>query len=375
VTEPTDDTIILTPEDVARITSLDDLITFFKVDTEKWTVRDFRVNKWEQHSVSKGIVPLYQVRANLIRTVRDDLLAAEQAWDRAIAEMRTHAPPALPPSYDAPPTQPKLFTLAIMDPHLGMLAWDDETGGSYDLDIAIADYLTAASQALALAHTLYRPERVLIIVGNDLIHIDHLQGGKIGTTAMGTPQDFDSRLAKIFTAARKAVVSVIDHSRLLGCPVDVQFVPGNHDKHTVYKLGEVVAAWYRNDPNVCVYNSPAPRKYYQYGANLIGLTHGEEFKRNRDPLPLIMATEAPDLWGATTYREWLVGHFHATSELEYMKPRLNLSEHRSIRVRALPGLTAHDAWHTEEGYKHHRAASALVYNRSGGLYAYHEVQP
>jgi hypothetical protein len=367
-------TALLTADDIARITSLDDLIEFFEVDLERWEVRDFRVNKWEQHSVKKGIVPLYQVRANLIRNVARDQEVARQVLEAAVADMKAHTPTAYLGWEDRPPPGDALLVVAIQDAHLGMLAWDDEVGGSYDLQIGMEAYRAAARQLLSV-HQQHDTERILFLVGNDLAHIDHLDQGKVGVTTSGTPQDFDTRLAKIFTAARRVTVDAIDQARQIA-PVDVVIVSGNHDRHSMYKLGEVLQAWYRLDDRVTIHNEPRVRKYYGYGKNLLGLTHGEEFKRKREPLPLIMATEAPpELWSSTTHREWLTGHFHAAAELEYMAPRSNLSESRGVRVRSLPGLTAVDAWHHDGGYKHQRAATALVYRREGGLTALHEFHP
>ena len=60
---------VFSREEVSRILSLDDLLAFFKVDTAAWEVGHYRVNKWEQHSVEKGIIELYQVRATLVHRV------------------------------------------------------------------------------------------------------------------------------------------------------------------------------------------------------------------------------------------------------------------------------------------------------------------
>jgi hypothetical protein len=389
--DDTEQTAMLTRDQIARITSLDDLLAFFKVDREAWAVSGFRVNKWESASGSGDdvtITPLYQVRATLTRNLQRDADIAQEALRQVVEDMKAHAPAyaveAIPgtegtllpwPGRSLPRTpDPVLFELAIMDPHMGMLAWGAETGGpSNDLDIAIVDYRNAVKDLLARARH-YDVERILYVVGNDMLHVDSMQDGKVGTTTAGTPQDFDSRLPKLFTAARRAAVEAIDEARLIA-PVDVMIVPGNHDEVTMYRLGEVLAAWYRNDDLVTVHNSPRLRKYYQYGKNLLAFTHGLETGRKREPLPLIMATEAPDMWAATTHREWHVGHRHATGELQYMAPATTLQEARTVRVRTLPGLTPSDAWHTTQGYSHQRAATGLVFQRSGGLVALHEVYP
>lgn len=357
---------ILTRGDIARITSLDDLLAFFQVDTSRWAVKSFQINKWESASGSGDdvrITPLYQVRANLERNWQLEHEAARASIDEALDDLarmswKTKAP--LPPLVENP--NQVLLEIAIMDPHMGMLAWGAEVGEDYDLGIAQRTYVDVGRRLLAL-HKLYEVDRVLLVLGNDMLHVDNLVN-KVPTTTAGTPQDFDTRLPKMFTAARRAAVEVIDEARKIA-PVDVLIVPGNHDQHGMYRLGEVLEAWYRNDKYIRVHNEPTLRKYYRYGNNLLGFTHDPTTGRKHDPLPLIMANEAPEEWAATTYREIHCGHLHATS----------LTEMQGVRIRTLPALTATDAWHKENGYSHHRAATALAFRHSGGLAGLHEVMP
>lgn len=374
--EPSD-SVLLTRDDISRILSLDDLLAFFKVDEAAWAVRDFRVNKWENYSVENGVTPLYQVRANLVRNVQRDAELAAEVYAQVVEDMRTFSPAEYSvegfAKHHITPAAPVLLEIAPMDAHLGMLAWGRETGEAYDLEIAVETYVETVRQALAAAR-FYDVERILFIVGNDLIHADTLQGGKVATTTAGTAQDMDTRLPKIFTAARRAVVQCIDAAREIA-PTDVLVVAGNHDSQTSYRLGEVLQAWYRLDERVSVLNEPSKRQAYQYGKNGFLFTHGEEFKRKREPLALIFAEEHPELWAASTYREVHCGHFHSTQTLNYSSPNVDLSETRGVRLRVLPALTPADAWHVEQGFRHHRAVTALAFHRDGGLAGLHEFTP
>lgn len=377
------DTALLTADEVGRITSLDDLITFFKVDTERWQVRDFRVNKWEQGSKTRDggvrVTPLYQVRANLIRSIEDQAAELERMRADVLADIAAHAPPPGPPpaskflALHDPGVDPVLATLNVYDPHIGMLAWGKEVGKPYDTDIASGDYAAAVDRLLSVSR-LYPVERILYVVGHDLMHADSVGiNARGGVTAAGTPQDLDSRLERIRTAVRRVVIAGIDQARTIA-PVDVVCVPGNHDKASTYWLGEVLNAWYRNDDLVDVRYSAMKRKFYGYGRNAFMLTHGEEYKRGRDSLPLIFATECPaDIWVASEggLREVLTGHNHVKLEGKY-HPTSEASETRAIRTRSLPGLTPEDSWHFEQGYKHHRAATLIAYHKSGNVAGLHE---
>lgn len=369
----------LTHEQLQRITSLDQLLDFFRVDRTQWNVERYRVNAWEQHSVEKGVVPLYQVRAVLVpRVVERELNAAREMVAALIEDAAKHAPAYQPVkrATDLAGGDPVLFELAVFDPHIGMLAWGRETGVDYDTKIAVRDY-TAAVDTLLGYSAFYNVERIAYVVGNDFLHVDgpafDARGGsRGGATTAGTMQDVDSRLAHMFSTGRKALVSGIDKARLIA-PVDVIVIPGNHDEQQMYRMGEVLMAWYRTDPEVKIHYGPQKRYYYQYGVNLLAFTHGLEFDRKRDSLALIMATEAPaEMWASTRHREWHVGHKHIAQELLYMAPVKTLSEGRAIRIRSLPGLTPIDAWHCSEGYQHLRTATALAFRKGGGIAGLHE---
>lgn len=368
----------LTAEQVKRIRSLDDLLAVFAVDTEVWDVAEYKVNSWEQHSVSKGVVPLYQAKARLVRKLTPWAEASREIWDALLVDAARYAPPApVPmPSSLSHAGDPTLAVLAINDPHFGMLAWGKETGAApQDLDIAVEDYGAAVAALLPFAR-FYPTARILHTLGNDMQHADTAaaNGRRGGATTAGTPQDMDTRLAKIFTAARRSAVAAID-AALSIAPVDAVIVPGNHDQEQSYRLGEVLAAWYRNTPNVRIQFSPNKRQFYRYGANVFMLTHGEEYQRQRDNLPTIFATECPpELWVGAEHREILTGHNHRLLEGRY-HPTSEVSESRGIRTRSLPGLTSTDAWHHENGYRHRRAATILHYRASGGIAGLHEHNP
>ena len=54
-------------------------------------------------------------------------------------------------------------------------------------------------------------------------------------------------------------------------------------------------------------------------------------------------------------------------------PTAEVNETRAIRTRSLPGFTATDGWHHEQGYQHRRSATCLIYRKSGGIAGLHEI--
>lgn len=243
----------------------------------------------------------------------------------------------------------KLALLSIFDLHVGMLAWGKESGEDYDTHIALDRLRRAASWLLSQMPR--GVEQIVIPMGNDILHADNHNG----TTAAGTRVDVDSRWQKAFSELVAALVNGPLLWATEAAPVHIVIVQGNHDYQRAFYLGEVLR-WYfegRGLP-VTVDNAPRLRKYYLWGDILLGFTHGAWVKPK--DLPLIMATEAAKEWGSATWREWVIGHFHAKRETAYSQ----LTDGIGVRVRVLPSLASEDAWHYQQGFVGRRPEATLT---------------
>jgi hypothetical protein len=231
------------------------------------------------------------------------------------------------------------------------LAWSEETAGAnYDHKIAIRLYREAL-ESLILRTAAFRFSRIVVPVGNDFFHSDT----KAGTTTGGTPLDVDSRFQKTYVAGRRLMVDAVERLRQIA-PVTLVMVPGNHDSLSTFCLGDSLECWYHRTPDVTVLNLPTPRKYIEHGKCMILFTHGDKGKK--DNYPLLMATEQPEMFGRTKYRECHTGHLH----------QLQVRESMGVRTRISPALCASDAWHNEHHFVgNQRAAEAFVWHPEEGL--------
>lgn len=250
-----------------------------------------------------------------------------------------------------------LLELAVFDLHIGKLADQMETGEEYNTDIACQRFKDSIKELLGLVDTS-KIERILLPIGNDLIHTDN----KRGTTTAGTQVDCDSRFTKMTKVTKDLLINTINELSLLA-PVDVIIVTGNHDSHATYMIGEILSAFYHNSPLVKVDNSPTQRKYYTYGSVAIQLTHGNEEKHH--DLGLIFATERPHIWGLSKYRYCQLGHYHKNKRTNYV----SIDEYQGFQVQILPSLSGTDAWHSSKGYFSKKAAKAFLFSKQKGLVA------
>jgi hypothetical protein len=347
-----------------RIQSLEQLLKATAVDLTVWEVERHVINKWEvamkeeakSGKVSAIVEPLIQVKAWLRRKTPQAVGLAAALADQ-IADVRRH--PARPSAIRYAKTKGGcLAELDIFDLHYGKLCWAAESGEDYDVKIAERVYKEAVLRLRDSACQAYPIDRFLFPIGNDYFNVDNAAR----TTTGGTPQDEDGRWQRTFTNGRRLVVWAIDTLREKA-PVDVVIVPGNHDFERSFYLGDALECWYRQQKDVSIDNTPKTRKYYPFGATLIGLTHSD--KEQMKDLPLTMAVEAPELWAASNTREFHCGHLHHKRVRDF-QPVL---EHKSVTVRHLSSLSSADAWHAGKGYRSQRAAQAFIHHPVKGLLA------
>lgn len=243
-----------------------------------------------------------------------------------------------------------MYELPVMDLHLGKHAWGEETGnGNYDVKIAEVLYKKTIADFISRMDDNYH--KFLFPVGQDFFHIDD----KRELTTAGTHVDTDGRWQKIYRTGIELLVWAIEQLRKRA-PVDVMYVPGNHDEMLSYCAVVSLAHRYDKTDSVSVDLSPAPRKYRQFGRGLVGFTHGKEGSKNR--LEKIMQVEQPELWGATRFREMHMGDRHSEK----------VWETGGIIFRRISSVTETDAWHNEKAYKGAiRKAQAFVWDDMKGV--------
>lgn len=241
-----------------------------------------------------------------------------------------------------------MLELPIMDLHLGKLAWAEEAGDDYDLKIAAQLYRETVEDLLSKLLQCNLPiERIVYPVGQDFFHVDN----STSMTTAGTQVDTDTRWQKMYGKGVDLLVWTIEQLRQIA-PVEVMYVPGNHDQTLSYCAIYTLYAYYKDTDGVNVDLSPTQRKYIRYGVNLIGYSHGKEGKR----IEHLMQQERPEDWGATTYREWHLGDLHHEEAREV----------GGVKIRRISSVTATDAWHAEKGFRSIRMAQAFIWDKDKG---------
>jgi hypothetical protein len=364
--------------DVKNVTFTDpyEVLKFANVDMEKWELVQSTINPYQcpmklrQHAgeTSDGkpiyvdkphVITLYQIKC-WIKPRVDPYVNA--AFDRFMDRLDKLKPkPPAKREYKIPASSKYCGEIIPVDAHFLKFGWHPETlGGHQDLKISKKMFVDACAANLGKM-AAFPLQKIHFIVGNDLFHSENMAGT---TPKGGNVLDIDGRLPKGIEVVLDAFLEVAEMC-LEVAPVEFIWVPGNHDYVGSMWFSHVLNAYFRNDPNVRVDISPAPKKARLWGDLLIGWWHdasGRKAMASINELPQFW----PDLWGKSRWREIHVGHKHKADVVK-TKPVTTLG---GTIIRQCAGLTTIDAWHSEEFFTDAvPACESYVWHKDDGVAA------
>ena len=234
----------------------------------------------------------------------------------------------------------KMAEVNIADLHLGKLCWHGDTRNDYDLDIARNMFRDLVARTVAKL-SVTKPEVIYFVWANDFFNSDNEEN----TTSRGTPQDVDGRHQKMYNIGCELLIEAVEALRTIA-PVKTFYTRSNHDAVTGYHALMHLYAYFGRCEGVEIDKNAYPRQYVEYGANMIGYTHGDKERGGADRakaavLASLMPVEEPQMWARTKYREYHAHHLH--SEQAWF-------ELNGVIVRRIASPTASDAFHVESGY-------------------------
>lgn len=271
--------------------------------------------------------------------------------DSLIEEMKAYAP-QYKEIKRKPVKDPHLLLLDPADIHIGKLALSFETGEEYNNQIAV-QRVHEGVQGILDKTSGYNIDRILLVLGNDVLHIDTPRS----STTAGTQQDTDGMWYTNYLMAKKLYVEIIE-KLLPVANVHVIHSVSNHDFMSGFFLADTIFSWFGNNKNVTFDVDMKHRKYFTYGTNLIGATHGDGAKTA--DLPLLMAQEASEHWAHCKHRYYYTHHIHHKNSKDY----------GSVCVESLRSPSGNDGWHSRNGYQHSpKAIEAFIHHPEQGQVA------
>jgi len=238
----------------------------------------------------------------------------------------------------------------LVDLHLGMYAWGEETSGQdYDVDIACEDMRHAFAKL-----DLMTPNstEAILVLGGDTFHIDD---GNNQTPQSKHALDVDSRYLRVLDAGVQIIAETIDRLLKKHQRVIVRVLRGNHDMHSHLVLTMALEQRYRSEARVTVEKAALDLFMYQHGNCLIAAHHGDRAPPQR--LALYLSDVCP-FWSATRHRYVFVGHLHHDHSKDIGG---------AIRWEQLRAFAPADAYAAGMGYSARRAMQALTFHKRDGL--------
>lgn len=232
-----------------------------------------------------------------------------------------------------PVTDGHLLVVDPADIHIGKLSVSFETGEDYNNQIAV-QRVHEGVDGLIQKSRGFNIEKILFVGGNDILHIDTPRK----TTTSGTFQDCDGAWYSNFLIAKQLYVDII--TKLLQV-ADVHFIfnPSNHDWMSGFFLADVIKTYFKDVQNITFDTDMNHRKYFRYGKNLIGTTHGDGAKEK--DLGSLMSVEAKQHWSEVDHRYYYTHHTHHKESKDYI----------NVTVETLRSPSSADGWHSRNGYQ------------------------
>lgn len=249
-------------------------------------------------------------------------------------------------------TDANLLVINPADIHIGKLASEFETNDPHNNDLIIKRVKDGIGGILEKSKG-FKVDKILFVIGNDILHVDNAKR----TTTSGTPQDTEGMWFDNFLLAQRLYIEVIEILMQIA-PIHIQFDSSNHDYTNGFFLAQTINAWFRNCKNITFNVGIQHRKYFQYGKNIIGTTHGDGAKET--DLPLLMAQEASEFWHASKHRYIYISHIHHKKSKDY----------GSVCIESFRSPSGTDSWHHRNGYQHApKAIEAFIHDKEQGQIA------
>lgn len=236
----------------------------------------------------------------------------------------------------------------LTDAHIGMKAWDQETGANWDLDIAVATILESFSDMISRS-----PDAEVAILAQigDFFHYDSLDAV---TPLHKNLLDADGRAPLMVRAGMMVIDGLIEMLLKKYLEVWIVFAEGNHDLSMSMLYREMLAHYLSKNKRVKVNTGASPYYHYVWGDNLLCYHHGHLARKNKIDQVFMSDPTIREEIGRTRQTYIHTGHLHHS----------NINDTGLAVVEVHSTLAAPDAYASRNGYRNLRKANCITYHKS-----------
>lgn len=294
----------------------------------------------------KGVSTLYgddgQIKQQWVKTDIDRASFVEQTKE-LVQDLVQELPQFKPIPYDITYSSGDLMAVyPLGDPHIGMLALQDEAGEDWNLETAKQVFCGVFERLVKTAPSC---EQAVIVNLGDYFHYDN--SSKV-TERHRHRLDTDGTYVQMADVGLKIMITMINAALEHHKSVKVITTIGNHDDTGAMFLQAALNHMYAHEDRVEIDMTSNVFQYVRHGKCFFGIHHGHTAKA--DKLPLIMATDRPKDWGECEHRYWYTGHIHHDSKKEFS----------GCMVESFRTLAAKDNYAHSGGWRSGQDSKAIV---------------
>lgn len=264
-------------------------------------------------------------------------------------------PVAVPKSCD----ENLLSLLTITDFHLGMYAYEAETGDDWDINIARDVFLNSINDMIKASP---KSGTGMLCQLGDFLHWDGILSV---TPQSGHILDADTRYGKLVEMAMSVMTEAVMMMLRKYDKVIVISAEGNHDISGSIWLRKHLKHMFADENRLEVIDNEFPYYAYLHGQTMLGFHHGHKVKLAQ--LHKLFASEPRfrEMWGSANCTYIHTGHYHHE----------RVVEDGGAIAEMHPTLSARDAYAARGGWVSRRGAKIITYDKVDGEVARTTVRP
>lgn len=329
--------------ELKKLTKDKDGETISETYSKKQTEQDFDTSKFVPISYTTN--PFGDGKWTKYDLPREERL---KALKEAVNALKEQIEPATPTQYEERVNNDKLINqYTLTDYHLGMMAWDEESGDNWDLKIA-EDTLVKFFE-VAISKSPDAENAIFAQIG-DFLHWDGLDAV---TPSSKHVLDADTRFTKLVRVAIRVIRRVINMLLIKYKKVTVIMAEGNHDPASSVWLSEMLFSFYEDEPRLIVDTNPDPYYCVTFGKVCLFYHHGH--KKNINNVESAFIGKFKKEFGSSEFVYGHLGHLHHQQKESNL---MILEQHRT--------LAAKDAYASRGGYLSGRDSKVITYHKKFG---------
>lgn len=349
------------------ITSLEEAIKFFNIDTNKWDIERWVCNsydvssKWRKQDLSwdNGVMHGEAIRKNEWVTNTNYQvkvwLKKKQGFspDNLIEFLKDYKPKPVEITNITVSNHKRDkvdVEISIADFHLDRRVLEGDT-----FEQRKEEYRKVIDGLINKVQACYNIGTLVFVIGNDYFNTDNYHG----QTTNLTPQESTVSWHKAYEEGFDLLVETISKLSTVADDVHVVLMQGNHDRTKSFYLAHALEVFFKSYGNVTFQRENSNTKFVVLGNTFIGYHHGNHIKI--DGLPLYFANDEKSgmAYGSSKYKEVHTGDKH-----HYMAKDI-----QSVRIQQIPSMVKPDNFTNDGLYLHVKAGLAFCYDPIKGRVA------